>query len=67
LRIPGRLSRYTFTGPLISYTVECGGATLTVERHRPNPSDLLAEGSPVEVVVPPDVILAFDSATGERL
>jgi iron(III) transport system ATP-binding protein len=67
LRIPGRLSRYTFTGPLISYTVECGGANLTVERHRPNPSDLLAEGSPVEVVVPPDVILAFDSATGERL
>ena len=67
VRIPGRLSRFTFTGPLISYTVECGGATLTVERHRPGPADLLAEGSAVEVVVPPEAILAFDSASGERL
>jgi ABC-type Fe3+/spermidine/putrescine transport system ATPase subunit len=67
LRLPGKLRKCTFTGPLLSYTVDCGGATLTVERHRPNVADLLAEGSPVEVVVPPDVILAFDSATGERL
>jgi hypothetical protein len=38
-----------------------------VERHRPGPADLLAEGAAVEVVVPPEAILAFDSASGERL
>ena len=67
VRLPGTLRKCTFTGPLISYAVDCGGALLTVERHRPGSGDLLAEGSPVEVIVPPEAILAFDSKTGERL
>jgi iron(III) transport system ATP-binding protein len=67
VRIPGTLRKCTFTGPLISYAVDCDGTVLSVERHKPGSGDLLAEGSRVEVLVPPDVILAFDSTTGERL
>ena len=67
VHLPGTLRKCTFTGPLLSYAVDCDGAILSVERHKPGRGDLLAEGSQVEVVVPPDVILAFDSETGERL
>jgi ABC-type Fe3+/spermidine/putrescine transport system ATPase subunit len=67
VRIPGTLRKYTFTGPLISYAVECDGAVLVVERHHPGPTDLLAERSRVEVLVPTEAILAFDPVTGERL
>jgi iron(III) transport system ATP-binding protein len=67
VRLPGSLRKCTFTGPLLSYTVDCGGTVLAVERHKPGRADLLAEGSQVEVLVPPDAILAFDSETGESL
>ena len=67
VRLPGTLRKCTFTGPLLSYAVDCDGAVLSVERHKPGPGDLLEEGSSVEVVVPPEVILAFDSVSGERL
>jgi iron(III) transport system ATP-binding protein len=67
VRLPGTLRKCTFTGPLLSYAVDCEGVSLSVERHKPGPGDLLEEGSRVEVVVPPEVILAFDSASGERL
>jgi iron(III) transport system ATP-binding protein len=67
VRLPGTLRKYTFTGPLISYTVDCDGAVLVVERHHPSPTDLLEENARVEVLVPPEAILAFDPATGERL
>ena len=67
MRLPGTLRKTTYTGPLVSYAVDCGGATLTVDRHRPGPEDLLEPGSRVEVIVPPDSVLAFDPESGERL
>jgi ABC-type sugar transport system ATPase subunit len=67
VRLPGSLRKCTFTGALLSYTVDCGGTLLAVERHRPGLGDLLAEGARVEVVVPPEAILTFDAQTGERL
>jgi iron(III) transport system ATP-binding protein len=67
-RLSGTLIKSTFTGPLVSYAVDCGAAvTLTVERHKPAAADILAAGSAVEVVVPPEAVLAFDAQTGDRV
>jgi hypothetical protein len=66
-RIPGSLTKSTFTGPLVSYAVDCGaGITLTVERHKPAAADILAVGAPVTVIVPREAVLAFDPQTGVR-
>ncbi len=66
--IPGVLRSSTFTGSLVSYVVDCGeGLTLTVERHRPVSSDIIAAGASVRVEVPEAVVYAFDAPTGMRL
>jgi ABC-type Fe3+/spermidine/putrescine transport system ATPase subunit len=66
-RISGRLVKSTFTGPLVSYAVDCGaGLTLITERHKPSASDLLPVGAYVEVTIPGSAVLAFDPQTGER-
>jgi hypothetical protein len=66
-RISGTLVKSTFTGPLVSYAVDCGaGLTLVAERHKPAASDLLPVGAVVEVTVPGRAVLAFDPQTGER-
>ena len=67
-RLAGTLVKSTFTGPLVSYAVDCGsGLTLVAERHRPAASDLLPVGSAVEVVVPEGAVFAFDAETGARV
>ena len=66
-RISGALVKSTFTGPLVSYAVDCGsGLALVVERHKPATSDLLPVGAVVEVTVPGTAVLTFDPQTGER-
>jgi iron(III) transport system ATP-binding protein len=66
-RVAGTLVKSTFTGPLVSYAVDCGaGLTLVVERHKPASSDLLPVGAAVEMIVPPGAVLAFDPQTGAR-
>ena len=65
--VPGTVAKSTFTGSLVTYTVSCGdGISLAVERHRPEPSDILPAGARVRVVVPRGAMLAFDPRTGER-
>jgi ABC-type Fe3+/spermidine/putrescine transport system ATPase subunit len=67
-RLSGTLVSSTFTGPLVSYAVDCGsGVSVTVERHKPAAADILAVGTPVEVTVPPAAVLVFDAQTGGRL
>jgi ABC-type Fe3+/spermidine/putrescine transport system ATPase subunit len=67
-RVAGTLIKSTFTGPLVSYAVDCGaGLTLVAERHKPAASDLLPVGAAVEMIVPPGAVLAFDSQTGARV
>jgi iron(III) transport system ATP-binding protein len=66
-RVAGTLLKSTFTGPMVSYAVDCGGGlTLVAERHKPAASDLLPVGAPVEVIVPAGAVLAFDEQTGDR-
>ncbi len=66
-RVAGTLIKSTFTGPLVSYAVDCGaGLILVAERHKPAASDLLPVGAPVEVIVPAGAVLAFDTQTGVR-
>jgi iron(III) transport system ATP-binding protein len=65
--IPGTVRSCTFTGPLASYVVDCDGTAITVERHRPAASDLLAPGTPVQVTIPDAALAAFDPASGARL
>jgi len=66
-RVAGTLIKSTFTGPLVSYAVDCGaGLTLVVERHKPAASDLLPVGAAVEMIVPAAAVLAFDAQTGAR-
>jgi ABC-type Fe3+/spermidine/putrescine transport system ATPase subunit len=67
-RLPGVLTSSTFTGPLVSYAVDCGsGVAVAVERHKPAAADIIAVGTPVEVAVPPSAVLVFDAQTGVRL
>jgi iron(III) transport system ATP-binding protein len=66
--LPGVVQKSTFTGSLVTYTVSYGNrVSLTVERHRPAPSDILPSGARVKVIVPAEAILAFDPKTGERI
>jgi iron(III) transport system ATP-binding protein len=66
-RVAGTLIKSTFTGPLVSYAVDCGaGLTLVVERHKPAASDLLPVGAAGEMIVPAAAVLAFDAQTGSR-
>jgi iron(III) transport system ATP-binding protein len=67
-RIAGTLVKSTFTGPLVSYAVDCGaGLALVAERHKPEASDLLPVGAVVELTIPAGAVLAFDPQTGERV
>jgi ABC-type Fe3+/spermidine/putrescine transport system ATPase subunit len=64
----GSVQKSTFTGSLVTYTVACGnGVTVAVERHKPDPSDILPAGAPARLLIPWKSILAFDPKTGERV
>jgi len=66
--VGGKIRKVTFTGSLISLSVDCGGeAAIAVQRHRPEVSDILAPGTPVTVRIPLEAVLLFDPETGERL
>jgi iron(III) transport system ATP-binding protein len=65
--LAGTVQKSTFTGSLVTYTVSCGGVTIAVERHKPDPSDILPAGAPARLLIPRKSILAFDPKTGERV
>jgi iron(III) transport system ATP-binding protein len=65
--VPGTVRSCTFTGPLASYVLDCDGTPLTIERHRPSASDLLAPGTRVQASIPNAALLAFDPVSGVRL
>jgi ABC-type Fe3+/spermidine/putrescine transport system ATPase subunit len=65
--IPGTVRSCTFTGPLASYVLDCAGTPITIERHRPAATDLLAAGTGVHASIPSAALLAFDPVSGVRL
>ena len=66
--IPGTITKTTFTGSLVQYTIDCGNdLSLQVERHRPAHDALIPTGSEVFVLVPFQAILMFHPDTEERV
>ena len=67
LTLGGQVVSSTFTGPQVSYTVDCGAAgTLQAERHRPGSEALIAPGTTVHLRLPADSVLRFDPQSGAR-
>ena len=67
LTLSGKVVSSTFTGPQVSYTVDCGAAgTLQAERHRPGSEALIAPGTSVQLRLPADSVLRFDPQSGAR-
>jgi iron(III) transport system ATP-binding protein len=68
LSLSGITLSSTFTGPVVSYAVDCGAAgQLCAERHRPAAEALIEPGTPVTLLLPRASLLRFDRSSGERL
>ncbi len=65
-RREARVTQVAFTGPLVTYGLDCGGAALLAEVHRPTAGDLLAPGARVAVSVAPEHAWRF-AADGARV
>lgn len=65
-RLEATITRASFTGPLVTYSVACGGAVLLAEAHRPSSGDLLRPGARVAASVAPEHAWRF-AADGARV
>ena len=65
--VEGILLSSSFLGAVASLELDCGGSRIVVERHRPKTDDLPPAGSRVSFALPPEAILLFDPASGERI
>jgi hypothetical protein len=63
----GKLASSSFMGAVASLDLDCAGARLVIERRRPASGELGGPGSEFPFALPPESLLLFDAASGERL
>ena len=65
--LAGTLLASSFLGAVASMEIASGSMRLNIERHRPRAASLPRPGDPLTFSLPPDTLMLFDAATGERL
>jgi iron(III) transport system ATP-binding protein len=65
--LAGTLISSSFLGAVASMEIASGSMRLCIERHRPRAASLPRPGDPLTFSLPPETLMLFDAATGERL
>lgn len=65
--VTGTLRTVSFMGSVARFEVDVEGQAITIDRHRPRETDIPPIQAPVSFFIPPESILLFDPASGNRI
>ncbi|HUX40105.1 MAG TPA: ABC transporter ATP-binding protein [Rectinemataceae bacterium] len=65
--VSGRVIGSSFLGTVAIMEIDCGGTRLLIERHRPKEGDIPPNGAAMDVALPPEALMLFDTKSGARL